>query len=171
MTEIIRITNRTREQHIRELETEYFSWVDAQLQAEFQIALDTPKMIANDLEHLEMYLPPTGGLFLAELDRTPVGMIFLTQLRHGVGQIRRMYVRDAYRRRGIARALFEAAIQQARQIGYVQLLLESPMSWRDAHALYQSLGFEAVAMYPESEVPQHLRKYWVFMQLTLRDTD
>lgn len=41
------------------------------------------------------------------------------------------------------------------------------MSWAGAHALYRALGFETVEMYPESEVPEQLRKYWVFMQFTL----
>jgi GNAT superfamily N-acetyltransferase len=167
MTQIKRITDRAREQQVQALEIEYFNWANTQLQAEFQITLDIKKMITNDLDHLEMYFPPTGGLFLAEQDRTPVGMIFLTQLRQGVGQIRRMYVRDAYRRRGIARSLFETAIREARDIGYSSLLLDSPRSWTGAHALYHALGFEAVEMYPETEVPEHLRKYWVFMQLTL----
>ena len=124
-------------------------------------------MIANDLANLEIYLPPTEGLFLAEAEQAVAGMIFLKQLRPKVGQIRRMYVREVFRRRGIARALFETAIRQAREIGYTQLLLESSRSWAGAHALYHELGFEAVAMYPESEVPEHLRTYWVFMGLTL----
>ncbi len=167
MTQIKRITDRAREQQVQALEIEYFNWANTQLQAEFQITLDIKKMIANDLENLEMYFLPTGGLFLAEQDQTPVGMIFLTQLRQSVGQIRRMYVQDAYRRRGIARMLFETAIREARDIGYSSLLLESPKSWTGAHALYHALGFQAVEMYPESEVPEHLRKYWVFMQLPL----
>lgn len=167
MTQIKQITDRAQEQQIRELESEYFTWVNTQLHAEFQIKLDTEKMIAKDLNNLEMYFPPNGGLFLAEIDRSLVGMIFLTKLRENVGQIRRMYVRDDYRRRGIARALSETAIRQAREIGYSQLLLESPMSWTGAHTLYRTLGFEPVEMYPESKVPEHLREYWVFMQLTL----
>ncbi len=167
MIQIKRVTDRGNEQQIRALESEYFAWVNSQLHAEFQISLDVNKMIANDIANLEIYLPPTGGLFLAEVEQAVAGMIFLTQLRPKVGQIRRMYVRDAFRRRGIARALFETAIQQARAMGYAQLLLESPRSWAGAHALYHELGFEAVEMYPESEVPEHMRKYWVFMGLVL----
>ena len=167
MTNIERLTDRTREPQIRALESEYFAWVNRQLHAEFQISLDVEQMLAHDLTNLEIYLPPTGGLFLAETEHGMAGMIFLTQLRPKVGQIRRMYVRDAFRRRGIARALFETAIRQAREMGYAQLLLESPKSWAGAHALYHELGFGAVEMYPESEVPEHLRKYWVFMGLTL----
>ncbi len=167
MTQIKRITTRASQPQIQALETEYFTWVNVQLGAEFQIQLDIEKMIDGDLTHLEIYFPPTGGLFLAEVDQTPVGMIFLTQLRERVGQIRRMYVREAYRRRGIARALFQTAIAQARATRYRELLLESPKSWTGAHALYRALGFATVPMYPESEVPEPLRQYWVFMGLTL----
>ena len=165
MTEIKRLTDRTQEPQIRALEAEYFAWVNRQLHAEFQISLDVNKMITNDLTNLEIYLPPAGGLLLAETEQAVAGMIFLTHLRPQVGQIRRMYVREDFRRRGIARALFETAIGLARELGYAQLLLESPRSWAGAHALYHALGFETVAMYPESEVPEPLRKYWVFMGL------
>jgi GNAT superfamily N-acetyltransferase len=168
-----RVVDRSRVFEVHSLEVEYFAWVNRQLGAEFGITLDVDRMLANDMDHLEMYLPPTGGLFLAVADAVPVGMIFLTQLREGdeqtgrVGQIRRMYVRDGFRRRGIARALFETAIAQARAIGYAQLLLESPKSWAGAHALYRDLGFDGLPMYPESEVPEHLRAFWVFMGLRL----
>ena len=165
--QIVQLTDRVREGEVRALEAEYFAWVDAQLGTEFGIALDTDKMIADDLAHLEMYLPPSGGLFLAETDGALSGMIFLTKLRPGVGQIRRMYVRERYRRRGVARALFGAAVRQARTAGYAQLLLESPRSWAGAHALYREMGFGPVAVYPESEVPEPLQRYWVYMELTL----
>jgi GNAT superfamily N-acetyltransferase len=167
MVTTARITNRTHEAEIRELETEYFAWVNAQLGAEFGIALDTERMLTRDLHELEMYFPPRGGLFLAHVDNALAGMIFLTELRPLVGQIRRMYVRDPYRRRGIAKHLFEAAINAARDLGFSGLLLESPMSWQGAHALYKEMGFQGVPMYAESEVPEQLRKYWVFMGLSL----
>lgn len=165
--QITRICDRAREQQVQAVETEYFAWVNTQLQAEFQITLDTAAMLERDMRQMEVYFPPQGGLFLAELDGAVVGMICLTQLPSGAGQIRRMYVRDAYRRRGIAKALFEVAIGLARDLGYAQLLLETPKSWVGAHALYRALGFEAVEMYPEGEVPEHLRAYWVFMRLGL----
>ena len=167
MTAITRVTNRQHDAEIRDLETEYFAWVNAQLGAEFGIALDTERMLARDLSELEMYFPPRGGLFLARVDEHLAGMIFLTELRPQVGQIRRMYVRAAYRRRGIARDLFETALEAARDLGFSELLLESPISWQGAHALYKDMGFQDVPMYPESEVPEHLRKYWVFMGLGL----
>ena len=164
--QIVQLTDRGREGEVQALEAEYFAWVNAQLGTEFGIALDVDEMIADDLAHLEIYLPPDGGLFLAETDGVLAGMIFLTKLRPGVGQIRRMYVRNRYRRRGVARALFGAAVRQARTAGYAQLLLESPRSWAGAHALYRELGFGPVAVYPESEVPEPLRSYWVYMGLT-----
>jgi len=162
---INRVTDRKWQPQIRALEAEYFDWVNTQLDAEFQIRLDTGSMLSQDMNELERYFPPTGGLFLAMVDDGAVGMIFLTKLREGGGQIRRMYVRDSYRRHGIARALFEVAILLARDIGYTHLLLESPKSWTGAHALYHEMNFKSVPMYPEGEVPEHLRPYWVFMQL------
>ena len=78
MLQIKRIADRAREQEIQALESEYFTWVNEQLHAEFQIVLDIDRLIAGDIINLERYLPPTGGLFLAEKESALAGMIFLT---------------------------------------------------------------------------------------------
>ena len=158
-----RVVDRSLQDGIRELETEYFSWVNSELETEFGIRLDVDAMIARDLGELEIYLPPRGALFLSADGTDRVGMIFLTSIRSDTAQIRRMYVRDSHRRQGLGGMLFAAAVQAAREIGYARVLLESPRSWAGAHAVYRAHGFETVAAYPESEVPEHLRQYWTYM--------
>jgi GNAT superfamily N-acetyltransferase len=165
--QISRLTDRTRQTEVEALEAEYFAWVTVQLAAEFQIRLDTDRLLLDDMTELDRYFPPTGGLFLAEIEGDVVGMIFLTQLQPGIGQLRRMYVRATVRRRGVARVLFETAVQAAREAGYAQLRLESPKSWAGAHALYHELGFAEVPMSLGSEVPEPLQPYWIFMQRDL----
>lgn len=161
-----RVTDHTSRRQVEELETEYFTWVNAKLGSEFGISLDVAKMIAHDSANLHIYLPPAGALFLAvEDDDEVAGMIFLARIRPDTAQIRRMYVRETYRRQGLGSALFGAAVGAARDIGYPHLLLESPRSWAGAHAVYRSHGFHDVAAYPESEVPAHLQQYWIFMGL------
>ena len=53
-------------------------------------------------------------------------------------------VAPAYRRRGIARALVLALIEQLRKMGSRQLTLEVRASNESAQALYAQLGFESV---------------------------
>ena len=158
-----RVVDRSMQVAIEDLETEYFGWVNAELEAEFGIRLDVAAMIARDLGELEIYLPPRGALFLAADGADLAGMIFLTPIRDDTAQVRRMYVRDSHRRQGLGGTLFAAAVQAARDIGYARVLLESPRSWAGAHAVYRAHGFEPVAGYPESEVPERLREYWIHM--------
>lgn len=162
-----RLIDRSMQGQVQDLETEYFSWVNSQLEAEFGIRLDVEAMIARDLAQLEIYLPPRGALFLAAYGTDLVGMIFLIPIRGDTAQIRRMYIRDSHRRKGLGGTLFAAAVQAARDIGYTRLLLESPRSWAGAHAVYQAHGFHTVQAYPESEVPEHLRQYWIYMGIEL----
>ena len=162
-----RVTDRSMQIGVQNLETEYFRWVNTELDAEFGIRLDVEAMIAHDLAELEIYLPPRGALFLAADGTDLVGMIFMTPIRGDTAQIRRMYVRDSHRRQGLGGTLFAAAVQAARDIGYARVLLESPRSWAGAHAVYEAHGFRTVAAYPESEVPEHLRQYWIYMGIEL----
>lgn len=162
-----RITDHASHRQVEELETEYFTWVNSELGNEFGISLDVEAMIAHDSANLHIYLPPSGALFLAVEDDEVAGMIFLAQIRPDTAQIRRMYIRETYRRQGLGRALFGAAVDAARDIGYPHLVLESPRSWAGAHAVYRSHGFREVAAYPESEVPTHLQQYWIFLGLDL----
>lgn len=165
--EIHRVTDRSTQDQVQALETEYFTWVNAQLEAEFGISLDVEAMIARDIADMEAYFPPHGALLVASEDGELSGMVFLGRVGQDTAQVRRMYVRPAHRRQGLGGTLFGAVVGAARSSGYARLLLESPRSWRGAHAVYTAHGFAAVSAYAESEVPEHLREYWVFMELAL----
>ena len=78
-----------------------------------------------------------------------------------------MYVRPAYRRKGVGRALVDATIKEVRAAGYSTLRLDSARFMTDAQALYRSAGFREISPYPQSEIPEQFRVYWVFMELPL----
>ena len=83
-----------------------------------------------------------------------------------------MYVRPAFRRVGVGRALVDAAVAEMRSAGYAALRLDSAGFMADAHSLYRAAGFREIASYPESEVPAAFHRHWVFMELPLvRDVD
>ncbi|MBC7250779.1 MAG: GNAT family N-acetyltransferase [Anaerolineae bacterium] len=62
-------------------------------------------------------------------------------------------VSRAYRRRGIARHLMEAAIEQARLAGGEEVLLRVRIDNDAARQLYESLGFRQVTATTEMELP------------------
>jgi GNAT superfamily N-acetyltransferase len=85
----------------------------------------------------------------------------------GVGETKRMYVRPAYRRKGIGRGLLECLVQEAEGMGLATLRLDTLRSMKEARALYRSAGFREIEPYPESEIPGELWANWVFMESDL----
>lgn len=106
-----------------------------------------------------------GALLLAGLDGRPVGCVALRQLDDASAEMKRMYVDDAGRGRGVGRALGEAVVQRARDLGYSSVLLDTSVEQHEAIGLYRSLGFEQVA--PYHPVPDALQDWLVYFRLDL----
>ena len=62
------------------------------------------------------YVSPTGCLLLAVLKERSVGCVALRKLIDDICEMKRLYVRQQFRRLGIGRALVEAVIEEARKI-------------------------------------------------------
>ena len=110
------------------------------------------------------YEPPTGRLLLALEDGESAGCVALRKLDQETCEMKRLYVRPAFRGRRIGKALAEAAISQARSIGYVKIYLDTLESMSEARSLYVTLGFRETHAYTYNPVPGA-----TFMELVLRE--
>ncbi|MDQ3716224.1 MAG: GNAT family N-acetyltransferase, partial [Actinomycetota bacterium] len=89
--------------------------------------------------------PPSGTFLLAmEAEGHPIGCIGLRRHEEHVAEIKRMYVRPAYRRQGYARALLIAAEDRARLLGYTAIVLETGQVQPEAMALYERHGYRPI---------------------------
>lgn len=108
------------------------------------------------------YAPPQGRLLLARVRDEAAGCIALRPLEPGTGEIKRLYVRPAFRGRGIAAMLAEEVLAAARAIGYARLRLDTLAFMHAAAALYRKLGFVEIAPYYNNPLPGA-----VYMELVL----
>ena len=97
------------------------------------------------------YGPPRGSLLLAWVDGALAGCCALRPLDNcdypNAGEMKRLYVRKAFRAFGLGRELAEAALDAARQIGYTSVLLDTLDDMEAARALYTDLGFVEIPPY------------------------
>lgn len=154
--------------HIRELFWEYLHWANAKLNEAYGIDLDIAAMIERDMTDLIKFWPPGGRLMLARWDGQVAGIACMKPLYDEIGEVKRMYVRPAARRRGVGRALLGALLDEARAIGYRRVRLDSTRFMVAAHALYRSCGFREIAPYEGSEIPVEYRAHWIFMERNLQ---
>lgn len=87
------------------------------------------------------YAPPGGFILLAFLGEEPAGCVALERLEKNICEMKRMYVRPGYRKKGVGRSLAERSLEEARKMGYKKMWLDMVESMKNALGLYQSLGF------------------------------
>jgi putative acetyltransferase len=112
------------------------------------------------------YAPPEGRLLLATFSGQPAGCVALHRFgekSEHTCEMKRLYVRPEFRGHNIGRALIDAAISAARDIGYRSMLLDTVRGSHDkAIEIYREYGFREIAPYRENPQPGVL-----YMQLDL----
>ena len=140
-------------EEIRALFQEYASWIGRDLS--FQ-------RYADELEHLPgKYARPEGRLYLALSDTDePLDCGALRDLGQGRCEMKRLYVRPGCRGGGIGAALIALLLEDARQEGYQEMVLDTLSFMKSARSLYHRMGFEAIPPYYENPMEDvfYLRK-------------
>jgi putative acetyltransferase len=103
------------------------------------------------------YAEPRGALLLAAVDGQLAGCCALRPMDAtdypNAAEMKRLYVRPAFRGLGLGRQLAEAVLDAARQGGYSCVLLDTLDDMEAARALYEDLGFEEIPPYYHNPIP------------------
>lgn len=154
--------------HVKELFWEYLEWANLMAIQEFDVSFDVSIALEQDMAKLHQFAAPEGRLLLGAWEGKIVGCAGLRKIANDVGEVKRMYVRPEYRRKGIGRLLLEALVNQARQNNYLKIRLDSAPFAKESQALYRSLGFYRIEPYAGSEAPEQYYSYWTFMEMALK---
>ena len=103
------------------------------------------------------YAAPSGQLLLAYVGDALAGCGAMRALADvdyaNACEMKRLFVRPAFRRFGLGRVLAEALLDEARRAGYSVMLLDTLDDMESARELYATLGFAEIAPYYYNPIP------------------
>ncbi len=109
------------------------------------------------------YAPPRGALLIAKQGDQIAGCGAFRPWSADACELKRMFLRPAFRGHGHGRRLAETLIDRARSAGFRSMRLDTLDFMREAVALYQSMGFKKIERYYNNPHPGAL-----FFELDLR---
>ena len=110
------------------------------------------------------YQAPEGCILLAQVKSKTAGCVALRQIAPGICEMKRLYVRPAFRSLGLGRFLVTGLIVKARTAGYAKMRLDTVASMQGAIALYEKFRFVPTTAYCENPFDDA-----VFMELDLQE--
>lgn len=131
-----------------EMFREYQEWLDVDLC--FQD-------FENELSTLPgKYAPPSGEIFIARLNGQVAGVVAIRPVdlqKLERSEMKRLYVREAFRGQGLGRILANTVVSLAKEAGYQVMVLDTLPHLKAAIKMYASMGFNETASYYENPLP------------------
>ncbi|MDD1771455.1 MAG: GNAT family N-acetyltransferase [Methanomassiliicoccales archaeon] len=93
---------------------------------------------------LEQFRAPRAVFLIAWSAGSPVGCGAFKTLNENIAEVKRVFVKEAFRRNGLARQIMQDLERRAVAYGYKSIFLESGERQPEALSLYESLGYERV---------------------------
>jgi GNAT superfamily N-acetyltransferase len=153
-------------EHLISLAHEYVTWMAAEIQRQYpelDLAEFTSEHAYDDLR--KKFPGEHVCLLIAMHDSELCGCVALGHLSEAICEVRTLYVRPACRGMGIGKLLVQAALDQARTLGYHTARLDTLAFMHGAQQLYRSLGFYDIE--PYLDLSDSLKQYIRFFEMKL----
>jgi GNAT superfamily N-acetyltransferase len=98
------------------------------------------------------YDAPRGALLIARQGEEAAGCVALRPIAPEICELKRLYVRPEARGTGLGRRLAEAALAEARRLGYRRIRLDTVPGMEAAQSLYARMGFREIDPYTTNPV-------------------
>lgn len=169
--ELIRVTDAEGAAPAIALGRVYMDWMVDQVAEHCGIRLspeEVERLHADLIAEGPHLLVDPGRVYLGRVDGEPAAIGVLKPVGEGVGELKRIYVEPAHRGHDFGRTIFERLLDDARELGYRQLRLETFPFLTAAVDMYRRHGFVEVAAFEGSEVGDRgLGGFELFMELDL----
>lgn len=129
----------------------------ADFNAAKQIFLEYSKSLGFDLgfqdfndelkELATRYNQPKGDLILAYVNDQLAGVVAVHEIEPGIAEMKRLYVRDDFRKLGIGQELVARILASAERLGYQAIRLDTLKSMTGALKIYHAAGFKPIDPY------------------------
>lgn len=118
----------------------------------------------DELKHLELkYGLPNGRLYLAYYNKKLAGCIGLIKIDEENCEMKRLFVRPDFRGHHIGDYLVDKIINDAKDIGYKHMLLDTLPFLKGALHIYKKFGFYEISSYNDSPMDTS-----IYMKLDLK---
>lgn len=155
--QIIEVLAGSRLEQARELFTEYEAYLNVDLC--FQNYAAELANLPGD------YAAPGGVLLVAVEGADAGGCVAVRPLSEGICEMKRLFVRPAYRGTGLGRQLARRSVEEAVRLEYRTMRLDTLERLREALALYTSMGFRRIQPYYRNPL-----EGVVYMELSLENS-
>ena len=116
-----------------------------------------------EIENLEeKYAPPAGQIDLVYVGDELAGCVGMKPQSGEFAELKRLYVRPAFRGQGLGEKLTRRMMEKAREAGYRGMRLDTLPGLAAAVRLYRSLGFREISAYYDCLIPNT-----IFMEIDL----
>ncbi len=96
------------------------------------------------------YAQPDGRLYVAYWNNHLAGCVALRRYDDTRAELKRLFIRTEFRGLGMSKKLVQHVINDAKEVGYKQILLDTLNTMKPAISLYQSFGFKEIESYYEN---------------------
>lgn len=163
---VIREAQPADEDAVARLITAYLTWAHDILRRDFGVE-EPPVDVADVRATVSQLHRPAAATFLVERDGRAVGVGAVRGLGTDAAEIKRMYVEPAVRGDHLGSRILDRLIETARDAGASVVRLDTCEFMTDAQRLYRSRGFVERDPYEGTEIPERLRRYWLFFERPL----
>jgi putative acetyltransferase len=118
---------------------EYAAWLN--------IDLSFQKFDEELLQLKEMYSFPNGAILLSKNENVFTGCVAVRKKENDIAELKRMFIKDKYRKEGTGALLLQKALEMAVALRYKKIRLDTLDTMTPAINLYKKYGFYKIEPY------------------------